>query len=215
MGFVSVGIIVLIIISSIGGKYHGVMNKVFTFEKWALIILLLPGILSFLPEQLMKFIPYQLPEFIAIFISVFVLYVITNWGFRLITGLVKEEATVIDNLLGFLMGGLKMFLLLAILISLYGTCFLDRHIPFATVSYFKNNIINQMIKHEVEYYRKKAYNSYKWIKESDIYDVTKSKSNVVTLPDGTTEKVNNISHKTIKKVILPPYLPKYSWLIDD
>jgi len=213
MEFVSLGIIILIIVSALGGRYHGGMNKVFTFEKWALIFLLLPKALSFLSQQLLKFTSNQVPEFIFFFVVILFLYAVISWIFRLLTIMIKEEAGGIDSLIGFIMGGLKMFLLVSMIISFYGICFLDIHIPLTTAPYFKKNIVNKVIKHEIEYYRESAYNSYKWIKESDIYDVTSSNDSEKILVDGTVGNVNNkIQYKIPKVVILPPYLPKYSWL---
>jgi len=211
MELISLGIIILIVISALGGKYYGGMNKVFTFEKWSLIFLLLPKTFTFTSRQLQKFFSSQITEFITFFVLIFVLYIIISWIFRSIIITIKEETGIIDSLIGFIMGGLKMFLLISMIISFYGVCFFDIHIPITTAPYFKKNIVNQVIKNEIEYYREKVYSTYKWIKESDIYDVTSSNNNKGT--DNTGGKINNkIQYKVPNGNILPPYFPKYSWL---
>jgi len=172
---VSIILIVIIVFVAYGGRYSGVMERPVSSESFFITILFAPILMGKIEKLLIGF---ELGETISLilsfFVSTLIFYILAKIILERIIKMAKHPHQGMDKFLGIVFRGLKTYLLLAMFILFYGAFSVDRLVPVKIVNQgVKNNFVNNQIKNTVEYYRYKAYSSYKGVKEAEVTDINK------------------------------------------
>jgi len=172
---ISIVLILMIVIVAYGGRYTGVMERQVSSESILITILLAPFLMEKIENLL---ISYELGETIALIISFLVstliFYILTKIILEKIVKMAKHPHQGMDKFLGIFFRALKTYLVIAMFILMYGGFSIDRLVPVEAVNQgIKNNFVNNQIKNTVEFYRDKAFSSYKGVKEAEVTDINK------------------------------------------
>ena len=172
---ISIVLVVLIIIVAYGGRFQGVMERPVAAEASFITILLAPMLMDKVEKQLISFgLGETLAMILSFIISTLIFYILAKIILEKIVKIAKHPHQGMDKFLGMMFKALKAYLVIAMLILLFGGLSLDRLIPIDAVNRgFKENFVNNRIKNVVEFYRYKVYSTYKGVKEAEVTDLNK------------------------------------------
>jgi uncharacterized membrane protein required for colicin V production len=194
-------IITLIIMVFFGfnGKNRGVVNYKFSVEKLALTLGFMPKLGTFIKERLIQFIPETFASILGVLLGFMIVFFILTYILGKITKIPEYEYTGADRTLGFFVGMLKGFCVVALLVILYGVSFLDSVSPEGLTKQMKNNFVNGTMSRSIDYYRTSVYTLYIKSSNASVEDLYVSKDALLA-----EEKVVGYIPWTEGYVYVPP-----------
>ncbi|MCK4980911.1 MAG: CvpA family protein [Candidatus Delongbacteria bacterium] len=208
----SIGILVIIIFMAMVGKGKGVVNYKFTIEKIVLTFLFLPLLANFAKGHLIALIPEMIASIVAVVLSLIIVFLIIGFILGKLAKIPEYEATSGDKFMGFVAGAIKGYVLMALLIMIYGIAFADIVAPGMVTQQMKYNFVNNKIENSIEYYRTTVYSLYRSAKSSDVTSLTSKSDDYykgktdVDIKGGAKEK-NSLKGRIITDTSVAGYIP--------
>ena len=168
MIIMTIVILVFMFFMAINSRNRGVVNYKFTIEIIVLTILGMPPIAVILKEKLSEFVPVLLASIIGIIFGFLLVFLLLTFILGKIARIPEYEYTSSDKMLGFFVGLIKGFCIMAFLIFFYGLTFIDIIAPEVLNMNFKQNFVNARIQNSIEYYRTSVYKMYIRMKDAGV-----------------------------------------------
>lgn len=181
------------------GKNRGVVNYKFTIEKFVLTLGLMPNLAEFGRNKLVQFMPETLAAVLGVILALFIVFSMLTFVLGKITKIPEYEYTGADKMLGFFVGMLKGFCVIAFLIMFYGISFLDSVSPEFLTKNMKENFVNSRMNESIDYYRTTVYSLYVKSSGASVEDLYASKAELLK-----ETKVTNYIPWTEGYVYVPP-----------
>jgi len=161
------------------GKNRGVINYKFAIEKFVLTLGLMPNLATFAKDKLVAFMPETLAAVLAVILGIVIVFSLLTLILGKITKIPEYEYTGTDRMLGFFLGMLKGFCVIAFMIMFYGIFFIDTVIPEGVTKHVKENFVNSRMDESIDYYRTTVYSIYVKASGARVEDLYVSKEELL------------------------------------
>jgi len=168
--------LILMVFFGFNGKNRGVVNYKFPIEKLALTLGFMPNLGMFIKGKLIPFMPETLATVLGVIAGLGIVFFFLTYILGKITKIPEYEYTGADRTLGFFVGLLKGFCVVALLVMFYGIVHLDTVSPEGLTKQVKNNFVNGRVNESIDYYRSSVYTVYVKMSGASVEDLYVSKA---------------------------------------